>query len=439
MLFAVIADAASWLVRAIDDYPFDFYRQIDAYLPLVFLFGFALLLPSISIALQTKRAANLAQFPLTTTGPLIPELRREAGQVESGESASRRSSGDAGKIPPPMLAFVPSPSHRKLLQRLGWAILLLAGLLYASGQSWIETWVSAHPNIVFAYAHSYNQLYDVTDLLFYILVAVGITLLLWPELRETEELSLQGEVRSTYMGMPRVDRTHRRLIPVMKPLSSLRVLSYVWLMVLFIVWIIFSIITPRTPRGLKVYVPKPGTYALATDKPRKEPLVLRIDAQGNLYLNLQPVPRADFEKRLRMTLSRLADRTVFLDADPSLTTGEVIWAIDVIRSTWDTKVILVTPSMKKEKPVLAVRPPCESKAPKAPELRLPLKWRDHRFYEYPRVSFVVGESGKLSNVKIQREGDIPEFTEWLARSARKLKYPPAPGCGEHELYVGYSW
>jgi biopolymer transport protein ExbD len=191
--------------------------------------------------------------------------------------------------------------------------------------------------------------------------------------------------------------------------------------------------------GLKVYVPKPGTYALATDKPWKEPLVLRIDALGNLYLNRVPVRFADLGERLEKALSLRADWTVFVDADPDVNAGEVIGAVDLIHGIGGTKVFLVTLSMKKEKPEFAILPPCESKAPHPPELRLPLKWRDVRFYEYPDVSFVVNESGEVSNVKIQRKGDYPEFAEWLARSARKLKYPPAPGCGKHELNVGYYW
>jgi biopolymer transport protein ExbD len=198
------------------------------------------------------------------------------------------------------------------------------------------------------------------------------------------------------------------------------------------------LITPPTPKGLKVYIPKPGTYLLA-DEPWNNPPVVRVDALGNLYLNRQPVRLADLGERLEKALSLWADWTVFVDADPDVNVGDVIATVDLIHAIGGTKVLLVTPSMKKEKPELAMMPPCERMAPHPPELRLPLKWREHRFYEYPVVSFVVDESGEVSNIKIKRKGDLPEFTEWLVRSARKLKYPPAPGCGKHELYLGYYW
>jgi biopolymer transport protein ExbD len=415
MLFAAVADGASWLVRAIDDYPFDFYRQIDAYLPVVFLFGLTLLLPSISIAFQTKRAANLGKFPLTVVGPLPPELRWEVGQVEWGDGANRRSPAYDDEIPAPKLAFVPSPSRRALMQRVGRVFFLLAVLtvsLCMTSTDW--------------------------DLPFYLLVGVAFLLKFWPDVRETDELSLQGEPRATFRGMASVDRNHRRPIPVMKPLSSLRVFSYVGLMFFFILWIIYSILTPLTPRGLMVYVPKPGTYARA-DEPWNKPLVVRIDALGNLYLNREPVRLADLGELLEKTLSLRADWTVFVDEDPDAVVGDVIAVVDVIHGIGGTKAFLVTPSMKKEKPELAIIPPCEKKAPHPPELMLPPKWRGIGYYEYPFVTFVVDESGEVSNVKIQRKGDYPEFAEWLARSARKLKYPPAPGCGKHEFYLGYHW
>ena len=336
-LFAAVADAATWLVRAFDNYPFGFYDLSDAYLPFIFLFGLALVLPSLSIYLQTKRAANLANFPLTTVGPVLPELLQEAGQIESCEGAIGgarwRTTRASDEIPPPNLIFVPSPSHRKLFQRLGRVFVLLAVLsvpLHLTSRDW--------------------------ELPFYLLVAVAFLLLLWPDVRETEELSLQGETRAAYKGMARVDRTFRPLIRVMKPLPIMRIWSYMWLMVLVILWMIFSILTPRTPRGLMVHLPRPETFARA-DEPWNEPLVVRVDAEGNLYLNRQPLPPSALERRLQETLKLRADWRVFVDGDPNAAVGAVVWVVDTLHGRGIRKVLLVTPSMKKEKPASFEPPP----------------------------------------------------------------------------------
>lgn len=137
ILFAVIADAVAWLVRAFDDYQLDFYRQSDAYLPVIFLFGLALLSPSISIAIQAKRAANLAKFPLTAVGPLPLELRQVTGQIESRGAGTGTGPVESKEIPPPKLAFVPSPSHRKLfLGSVAYAFSCQASCMQARNGGW---------------------------------------------------------------------------------------------------------------------------------------------------------------------------------------------------------------------------------------------------------------------------------------------------------------
>jgi hypothetical protein len=326
MLFAAVADAASWLVRAIDDYPFDFYRQIDAYLPVVFLFGLALLLPSISIAIQTKRAANLAKVSLTTVGPLPPESRRDPSLDALGVIALCQSPAPGNEIPPPTLAFVPSHLYPCIFKKLGYACLLAAIIVYGGIQWWMATrnyypfdapialvkgpnrtanfqinihatyllrlelrndygvscrlWEGAAPPLrwrllrsdspvaegSFDRSHWYRSdvlgrpelargIYRLevdspgncaigayalprlkveadrksigVDSEAYFLAlaftALGILLLLWPDIRLTEELSLQGEPRATYRGMARTNRILQPMIPARRPFFLLRV------------------------------------------------------------------------------------------------------------------------------------------------------------------------------------------------------------------------
>ncbi|MBZ5669603.1 MAG: hypothetical protein LAO04_07740 [Acidobacteriia bacterium] len=85
ILFAAAADVVLRLIWLFDNPQFGEWRPSDAYLPFVLLLGLILFLQSISIAVQGKRAASLAKFPLTTVGPQPPELRREAGRVGSRE------------------------------------------------------------------------------------------------------------------------------------------------------------------------------------------------------------------------------------------------------------------------------------------------------------------------------------------------------------------
>lgn len=281
--------------------------------------------------------------------------------------------------------------------------------------------------------------YKVADLLFYTLVAAGIALMLWPAIAEMDELRLQGEIRATYRGMARAGRTLQPLIALTQPLSSLRTFSYLAVMLLATVWWFSVILSPLTPNGLKVYVPKHGTYARAEDELWNEPLVLRIDAQRRLYLNRQPVPRADLEKRLRGALSIRADWTVFLEGDPSLPVGDLIALVDEIEGAFKAKVVLVTPSMAKENPTLSAPPFCVAVPLQAGTLELPGRWRRTRYGEgYYHVSFTLNERGEASNAKLGGSSGIPGIDEWIVRSVEKWKYQPMPNCGKQEVAT-YIW
>jgi TonB family protein len=534
VLFAVGADAATWIIRAFDNYPFDFYRLTDAYLPFAFIVGLGFLLPAISGAIQQRRAANLAEFPLTSVGPLPSELRQASSPGEPRSEALRASSVDGHEIPPPELAFVPSPSYRHLFKRVGLACILAALILYGGVHYSVATRIFVPLDVVISPVHGHNRttefrtnfravylvdldvpfvgepdcrlwysphaipihwqllrsgrlvaagifdkskgypyggfgrveipsgLYTVdidipqactfghlpstlkvevdregfnvaryTDVLFYLLAALGVTLLIWPEIRETEELSLQDEARATFRGMAQVDRTPQLAIPVAKPLSILRVWSTALITVLAVVWIIFVITnTPRTRRGLLVHVPKPGTYALANE-PWDEPLVVRIDAEHNYYFRGRPVSLSQLGPMLQRTLVLRSDWTVYVDADPDTNAGEVIRVADLVIGIGNAKVYLVTPSMKKEKPAVFATPPCELKALEAKELPVPPQ-KNRRGAYHPLVSFVVMERGGVSNVRIVRGSGDAEIDAWAIKSVRKWKYAAKPGCGSRE-------
>src|SRR5208282_1900765 len=106
------------------------------------------------------------------------------------------------------------------------------------------------------------------------------------------------------------------------PLPLMQIGSYMWFVVLFVLWMIFSIITPLAPRGLMIHVPQPGTLARA-DEPWNKPLVVRVDAWGHCYLNRQFVPISELGLRLELALSIRGDRTIFIDGDQNTDAGDV--------------------------------------------------------------------------------------------------------------------
>jgi TonB family protein len=242
-------------------------------------------------------------------------------------------------------------------------------------------------------------------------------------------------------GIGHVIRVVRRQAKLKQPLSNLP--SFGLLGASFFALLIFFnlLLARRTPQGLKVYVPKAGTYA-RSDEPWNEPLVVRIDARRHIYLNRQPVPPSELQKRLQEALSRRGDWTVFVDGDRSLPDGDVISVVDTIQGAFKTKVILVTPGMVEENAMLSKPPFCIPGALEGEKLEvlspLPARYRNTiRSYPYAflygSLLFVVNERGEVSKVRISTSSGFPAIDAWAIRSARKWKYRPAPGCGAQEV------
>ena len=383
-LFAAIADAALWIVRATDNYPFDFYRWTDACLPTLFIFGAALALPSLTAAIHNRRAASLAKFPLTIAGPLPAESSPDPEVSTFSRRTSQEKPADARDVPAPALAFVPSPSRRQLFTRIARLCLLGAVLVYVGTRWWEATRTSVPLSVPL-------------EVLYFLLGAVGIALLFWYEVRQSEELSLQAEPRATYRGMARVGRP---LIPVARVFLNLRGFSAGWFGVAATLALFFEVITPLTPRGLLVHLPRPGAYARA-DEPWNQPLVVRVDADRDIYLDGRPIAPSQLQPELWRAMALRPDRTVYVDGHPGADTGDVIYLVDVMRGMGITKVLLVTPRMKQERPGVFTTPPCEIKNLKPTESPFPPK--NNRYGVYgAEVSFVVTERGEVSGVKLLR-------------------------------------
>ncbi len=454
-LSAAIADASTWIIRAIDNYPFDFYRWTDAFLPVIFVFGLCFGLPAISAAIQSRHTANLIRLPLTTAGPA--EWRLDADPRRSLASAAHREPGAARDHALPALAFVPSASHRRLYTKLGRMCLLGAVLIFAATEFWRANRVSILLNMPVGLASGHNltaefrtplravysldlslascnpqtcnlrcnsnppvrwtllssgrpvatgafrqsawygpSIFDEVlmprgayrldieplagcaidpwgnprikveanwqatgldqkaELLLCLLLGFGIALLLWPDVRETEELSLQGEPRATFEGTIRLRRKRQPQISL-KPLPSLRMFSYMAATGLMLIWWFWPIAAPLTPRGLLVHIPRPGTYARA-DEPWNKPLVVRVDPEREIFLDGRLISRERFEPEMQRSLALRADWTVYVDGDADATAGDVLELVDLLRGMGITNILLVTPSMKREQPKVFATP-----------------------------------------------------------------------------------
>ena len=112
--------------------------------------------------------------------------------------------------------------------------------------------------------------------------------------------------------------------------------------VLLVLIIIFMVITPLTPKGLEALVPQPpppGQKASASDQ---RTVVIVIDANHHYMINNEDTDEQHMGDRLTEIFKTRAERVVFVKGDDSLDFLWVAKAIDIAHGAGIDKVGLMT-------------------------------------------------------------------------------------------------
>lgn len=115
--------------------------------------------------------------------------------------------------------------------------------------------------------------------------------------------------------------------------------------ILLVLLIIFMVITPLTPKGLETLVPQPpppGSKSAANERT----VVIILNRDGSMLLNTEPVTEETLEGRLAEIFKTRAERVVFVKGDPDLEFQHVARAIDKAKGAGIDKVGLMTPAVE---------------------------------------------------------------------------------------------
>ncbi len=97
--------------------------------------------------------------------------------------------------------------------------------------------------------------------------------------------------------------------------------------VMLVLLIIFMVVTPFMAQGFTAEPPEAENFVPRPDDAKD--LVLGIDAQGNYFLNKQPLARAVFPTEIGRLFRGRESKVLFLKADKNLDYGVVREAMDV--------------------------------------------------------------------------------------------------------------
>ena len=137
------------------------------------------------------------------------------------------------------------------------------------------------------------------------------------------------------MAMP---SQKRRLI------AEINVVPYIDVMLVLL--IIFMVTAPLLTQGIKVELPKAGAEPIA-DAADREPLIVSVDASGNLYINVGddedvPTGAKEIVARTRAVLKNRPDTPVLVKADRAVPYGNVVGAMVLLQQGGAESVGFVT-------------------------------------------------------------------------------------------------
>jgi biopolymer transport protein TolR len=127
-------------------------------------------------------------------------------------------------------------------------------------------------------------------------------------------------------------------------MGEINVVPYIDVMLVLL--IIFMVTAPLLTQGVKVELPKAGAEPIE-DVPDHPPLVVSVDAAGNLYINVgddedEPATREDIVSSIAAVLSRRPETPVLVKADRAVAYGNVVGAMVLMQQGGAEQVGFIT-------------------------------------------------------------------------------------------------
>ena len=130
-----------------------------------------------------------------------------------------------------------------------------------------------------------------------------------------------------------------------RPMSEINVVPYIDVMLVLL--IIFMVTAPLLMQGVKVDLPEAASDPVENQDP--EPLIVSINAAGELFLNLgaeqeQTLSLATVKQRVSVVMRRNPGKPVMVWGDRAVTYGEVVTLMSALQEAGAPSVGLVTES-----------------------------------------------------------------------------------------------
>ncbi len=129
-----------------------------------------------------------------------------------------------------------------------------------------------------------------------------------------------------------------------KLMGEINVVPYIDVMLVLLV--IFMVTAPLLTQGIEVDLPKANAQPIETS-PELDPLVLSVDAEGNLYINAgdnedQPQSGTEIVRRIGIVLDSKPETPMFVKADRAVPYGNVVGAMVLLQQAGAENIGFIT-------------------------------------------------------------------------------------------------
>jgi biopolymer transport protein ExbD len=127
--------------------------------------------------------------------------------------------------------------------------------------------------------------------------------------------------------------------------------------IMLVLLIIFMVVTPMLQKGFSVDMAKVNNAQDLQDADKDDAIIVAVTRDGHTYLGNTQIGLDDITNKVKDLLTNRLDKTVFVRSDARAKYGDVVKAVDEVRSAGVDKIGLLTERIRTKGPAPAAPPP----------------------------------------------------------------------------------
>jgi biopolymer transport protein ExbD len=130
--------------------------------------------------------------------------------------------------------------------------------------------------------------------------------------------------------------------------------------IMLVLLIIFMVVTPMLQKGVSVDMAKADNAQDMQDADKDDAIIIAVTRDGNLYLGSSKIQLDEITGKVKDLISNRLDKTVFVRSDSRAKYGDVVKAVDEVRSAGVDHLGLLTEKIRgKSAPAPPPPPPAD--------------------------------------------------------------------------------